>query len=45
MLRLHAKSRAPAINLAALSVNRAVQKIAGIELEARLRGQHLEHAA
>src|SRR4051794_14400006 len=44
-LRLEGDAVAHPVHMAMLADQRAVEKIAGIELHAWLSGQHLEHAA
>ena len=43
MLGFEAERVAAVVDFAILSVN-TIEKIPGVELDARLRGQHLEHA-
>src|SRR6185295_2305055 len=45
MLRLQAESVALLVHPSRLAGQRAVQKIAGVELDARLGGGHVEHAS
>src|SRR6185295_14998712 len=45
MLGLQAKCIAVVVNVTALSMHRAVQEVAGIELDARFSGQHLHDAS
>src|SRR3989475_1459727 len=45
VLRLEAEGGPAAVNLAALSVHGAVEEVPGVELDPRLRGQDLHHAA
>ena len=44
MLGLETQSRSIFVDLAAFAVNRPVQKISGVELDAWLRGMHFEDA-
>src|SRR6266571_2914369 len=45
MLRLEAQRRAMSVDLPALSRDAAVEKVAGVELDAGLRGAHVERAS
>src|SRR5687767_930681 len=45
MLRLEAKAAAPGINAGPFALERAVEKIAGVELQARLGRRDFERAA
>jgi len=45
MLGLHAKGGTAGIGFAGLAVDAAVEKIAGVKLEAGLGGEHFEDAA
>src|SRR5260370_8815661 len=44
MLRLHAESRTPSVDLARLTVQSSVQKVARVKLKTGLRREHFHHA-
>src|SRR5271156_3336741 len=45
MLRLQTQPGAARVHLAAFAVDRSVQEIAGVKLQARLRGHYFKNAA